>query len=435
MKNDTVPSQEAIAQSLIDDAPNYVKAVSAITESHEISAVADIVSPSGIKLVARGTKIDEHLFEKIAGHRLSGTTLEMSLSIADGVTPESLAKDISRLIDEDAWFKLLAEQSGDPAAMRHGASRLRIHPQVLFRLTVAREQRPELYRHALCVVLISHYLALRLSLKQSSIDSVLVAALCHDLGELYTDPAILAPGYRITDEQRRFIYVHPITGWLIVRELPGIGPEISKAVIQHQERLDGSGYPLGIRGDAIGQPGRILAAADISASIMMKFHDHRRLSTLLRLNGNKYDRKVVDLLHLAFNPKAPSTAKLESDVLKQRLIDFAELLEGWSQLRADARISQTVPIKFLTERMYNMRTVVLAFGFDPDSLEMPLQLAAEDATIATELAAVVDELQFQLADLGREIDRRESDWKDSLNSLAAIALTDWKQQLVKCIGG
>ena len=87
MKNDTVPSQEAIAQSLIDDAPNYVKAVSAITESHEISAVADIVSPSGIKLVARGTKIDEHLFEKIAGHRLSGTTLEKSLSIADGVTP------------------------------------------------------------------------------------------------------------------------------------------------------------------------------------------------------------------------------------------------------------------------------------------------------------------------------------------------------------
>ena len=406
-----------------------------MTESHEISAIADIISPSGIKLVARGAKIDEHLREKIAGHRLSGTTLEKSLSIAGGVTPESLAKDVSRLIDEEAWFKLLAVQSGDSAAVRHGASRLRIHPQVLFRLTVAREQRQELYRHTLCVMMISHYLALRLSLKQSSIDNVLLAALCHDLGELYTDPAILAPGYRVTDEERRFIYVHPITGWLIVRELPGINPDIPKAVIQHQERLDGSGYPLGIKGNAIGQAGRILAAADVSASIMMKFHDHRRLSTLLRLNGNKYDRKVIDLLYLAFNPKEPSTAKLESVVLKQRFSGFAQLLEGWSQLRTDDTTSQTAPVIFLTERMYNLRTVILAFGFDPDSLDIPLQLAEEDATIATELAAVVDELQFQLADIGREIDRRESDWKDSLNPLATIALTDWKQQLVKCVGG
>ena len=406
-----------------------------MTESHEISAIADIISPSGIKLVARGAKIDEHLREKIAGHRLSGTTLEKSLSIAGGVTPESLAKDVSRLIDEEAWFKLLAVQSGDSGAVRHGASRLRIHPQVLFRLTVAREQRQELYRHTLCVMMISHYLALRLSLKQSSIDNVLLAALCHDLGELYTDPAILAPGYRVTDEDRRFIYVHPITGRLIVRELPGINPDIPKAVIQHQERLDGSGYPFGIKGDAIGQTGRILAAADVSASIMMKFHDHRRLSTLLRLNGNKYDRKVIDLLYLAFNPKEPSTAKLESVVLKQRFSGFAQLLEGWSQLRTDDTTSQTAPVIFLTERMYNLRTVILAFGFDPDSLDIPLQLAEEDATIATELAAVVDELQFQLTDLGREIDRRESDWKDSLNPLATIALTDWKQQLVKCVGG
>ena len=406
-----------------------------MTESHEISAIADIISPSGIKLVARGAKIDEHLREKIAGHRLSGTTLEKSLSIAGGVTSESLAKDVSRLIDEEAWFKLLAVQSGDSGAVRHGASRLKIHPQVLFRLTVAREQRQELYRHTLCVMMISHYLALRLSLKQSSIDNVLLAALCHDLGELYTDPAILAPGYRVTDEERRFIYVHPITGWLIVRELPGINPDIPKAVIQHQERLDGSGYPFGIKGDAIGQAGRILAAADVSASIMMKFHDHRRLSTLLRLNGNKYDRKVIDLLYLAFNPKEPSTAKLESVVLKQRFSGFAQLLEGWSQLRTDDTTSQTAPVIFLTERMYNLRTVILAFGFDPDSLDIPLQLAEEDATIATELAAVVDELQFQLTDLGREIDRRESDWKDSLNPLATIALTDWKQQLVKCVGG
>ena len=429
------PSNESIAQSLIDDAPNYVKAVSAMAASKELLAIADIVSPSGIKLVARGTKIDEHLREKIAGHRLSGTTLERSLSIAGGVTPESLANDITRLINEDAWFGMLATQSGDPAAMAHGTSRLIVHSQILFRLTIAREQRPELYRHTLSVTVICHYLALRLSLRQPLIDNILVAALCHDLGELYTDPAILAPGYLVTDEERRFIYVHPITGWLIVRELKDIDPEIPKAVIQHQERLDGSGYPFGIRDNAIGLAGRIIAAADVSASIMLRFNDHRRLATLLRLNSSKYDRRVIGVLHTAFNLNPLSNAKLENHVMKKRLSSFAQLLDGWSKLRADATTSQTAPVVFLTERMYNVRTAVLAFGFDPDSLDMPLKLAEEDATIATELAAVVDELQFQLTDLGREIARRATDWDDALTPPAAIALANWRQQLDICVGG
>lgn len=84
--------------------------------------------------------------------------------------------------------------------------------------------------------------------------------------------------------------------------------------------------------------------------------------------------------------------------------------------------------------MYNVRTAVLAFGFDPDSLDMPLKLAEEDATIATELAAVVDELQFQLADLGREIARRATDWDDALTPPVAIALANWRQQLDICVG-
>ena len=237
----------------------------------------------------------------------------------------------------------------------------------------------------------------------------------------------------MTDVERRFIYVHPITGWLIVRQLPGIDAEIAKAIIQHHERLDGSGYPLGTRDDAIGLAGRILAAADVSASIMARFGDHRRLSTLLRLNSKKYDRKVVDLLHAAFIASEPSTAKFEGDVVKQRFSVFAQLLEGWSQLRTDDTTSQTAPVIFLTERMYNLRTVILAFGFDPDSLDIPLQLAEEDATIATELAAVVDELQFQLTDLGREIHRRAADWEDALTPLAAVALTEWSQQLNSCV--
>ena len=427
-KNDS-QTNESIAQSMIDDAVHYVGSVSAMANSHDLSVVEDICSTSGVKLLARGAKIDGSLHEKLFNHRLSGPALEKGLSVAGAVTPDSLALDIGRLIDEDHWLKQLAHKSGDPGALRYGVSRLSLPHEILFRLTVAREQHPGLYRHSLSVTIISHYLALRLKLTPKSIDSVLIAALCHDLGELYTDPAILDPGHKITDEERRFIYVHPITGWLIVRSIESLDPEVAKAVIQHQERLDGSGYPYGIKGEGIGMAGRILAAADISASIMSRLKDHRRLSTLLRLNGAKYDRKIVDLLLEAMLPKAPSSAQYVEDASRTCLVNFAQLINGWSELRSNTATAASGPVAFLTERMYSIRTVVVASGFDPDSLDTALQLAAEDSTIATELAAVIDELKYQLADLEREIDRRAPVWSDSADPLASVAVSNWRQHL------
>ena len=432
MTNNGNQGIESVAQSLVDDAPHYVNAISTMSERHELCATEDILSSSGIKLIARGSKIDKQLREKLSSHRLSGATLEKSLSISGGVTPESLARDISRLIDNDPWLRQLAAKSGDSGALRHGASRLLLPHEILFRLTVAREQRPELYRHSLRVTIIGHYLALRMALKPAAINNVLIAALCHDLGELYTDSAILSPGHRVTDEERRFIYVHPITGWLIVRDVPDLNSEVEKAIIQHQERLDGSGYPFGIKSDEITVAGRILAAADVSASIMMRFSDHHRLSTLLRLNSTKYDRKMVDLLHEIMVPEVAHFAVFQGERLKKRLLAFTQLINTWSRLRANNDTAQIGPVIYLTDRMYNLRTAVLACGFDPDSLDMPLALAEEDPIIATELAAVVDELQFQLADLERETDRRLPGWLGELDSVATIALNEWRQQLRDC---
>ena len=124
MTKDENQDVESIAQALVDDAPHYVASVAALMGRHELRALDDIVSSSGVKLVARGMKIDDDLREKLCGNQLSGTTLERSLAIAGSVTSESLAFDISRLIDNDAWFKQLTAKSGDPGAIRHGVSRV-----------------------------------------------------------------------------------------------------------------------------------------------------------------------------------------------------------------------------------------------------------------------------------------------------------------------
>lgn len=423
------------AQALVDDPAHYIDSVSAMADSSELSAAEDIVSSSGMKLVARGARINAGLREKLRGHGVSGKVLEQSLSITGGVTPESLAIEMRNLFQEDTWLKRLETKSGDPGAMRYGVSYLKLPREILFRLTVARDQRPELYHHSNSVAVISHYLALRLHLRQSTINNVLVGALCHDLGELYIDPAILKPGRVVTGEERRFIYAHPVAGWLMVRDLAGVDSEAAGAIIEHHERLDGSGYPQGKKADAIGLPGRILAAAEVSASIMARFGDHRRLSTLLRLSNEKYDPKVASLLHDALIADAPPTIELGHDTFAKNLAGFAAVLDAWTRLRSVATLAQSVPGEFLSERMLNLRAVVLRFGFDPDGLDMLVKLAEEDATIAAELTAVAAELQFQLADLGREFDRRSPDWQKSVDQQTLTALSEWRRQLQDSIDG
>lgn len=419
------------AQTAIDNAEHYIDAVLATAQTLDLRTKTEI-EPPGEAVITRDMRIDARLSTMLRKPWLTGGRIEDILSITNGVTPETLSADIADLIANDAWLKQLEAKAGSPSATSRCVSRLKLARKILFRLTIAREQRKSLYTHTLCVVIICHYLASRANLDQGFIDNLLVAALCHDMGELYTPPAMLEPGHRITAEERRFIYVHPVTGWLLVRDLPGIAPDVAKATIQHQERLDGSGYPSGQNDSAIGSAGRILAIADVSASIMAHFSDRLRLATLLRLNHRKYDQKFVNLLHEAIDPENAVPGHFDNSKVAKRLAGFANLLLGWSQLRGDPVLSKMEPIRFLSERMYNLRTVVLESGFDPDSLDMPLALATEDATIAAELTAVIDELQFQLADLGHEIARHMPGWQSAMNQQASIAFTNWQQQLNEC---
>jgi hypothetical protein len=170
-------SMETVAAGLVAAPAHYVDAVSDMAGRHEVHAAHDIVSASGIKLVARGARIGADLQRKLAGHRLSGLSLEESLLISASITPDTLARDIGALVDSDPWFQRLATRSGDPLVLRHGAARLALPREVLFRLTVAREQRRALYDHLLGVALISHYLALRSDLAPPKVDAIVVAAL------------------------------------------------------------------------------------------------------------------------------------------------------------------------------------------------------------------------------------------------------------------
>ncbi|MDO8933407.1 MAG: HD domain-containing phosphohydrolase [Rhodocyclaceae bacterium] len=350
----------------------------------------------------------------------------------EGVMPEFLARQAAHLIDEDANLAQLAERSGDPLALRHGLARLPLPPQLAFMLEVAKEQRPELFQHLLAVTLMAHYLALRLGLSERETASLLIAALCHDLGELHTDPALLNPQHRISDDERRYIYVHPITGHLIAREIAGIDPAIPAAVLQHQERIDGSGYPYGLRAGKIGMFARIIGSADVCAAILTRFGSNQRLSALMRLNREKFDPKLLALLQDGFDHRETASAATDTPT-QPRLAAAASLLERWVEFRialtGDGHDTPRAGLEFLFERMVSLRSMLLQFGFDPDSQQLLMTLAGEDPQLAAELAAALDEVHWQFMDLEREIARRRAGIAPALTDAENRYLDGWIVEL------
>ena len=83
-------------------------------------------------------------------------------------------------------------------------------------------------------------LGIRSNLPQAELHALAMASAFHDLGELCIDQSFFAQGHHMTLEERRHLYVHPITGYLMLRDFTELPKGTAEAVLQHHERLDGS---------------------------------------------------------------------------------------------------------------------------------------------------------------------------------------------------
>jgi HD-GYP domain-containing protein (c-di-GMP phosphodiesterase class II) len=138
----------------------------------------------------------------------------------------------------------------------------------------------------------------------------ILAALIHDVGMLNVDPAILGQGEPLADDQRRTIETHPLLATDMAARVIPTTTWLVEAATQHHERLDGTGYPMGLRELQIKPLVRLLAVADVYAA-MCQPRAHRPAldtrtaltDTLLLAEKGLLDRNQAErLLCLSFYP-------------------------------------------------------------------------------------------------------------------------------------
>jgi putative nucleotidyltransferase with HDIG domain len=162
-----------------------------------------------------------------------------------------------------------------------------------------REARPLHRGHQQRVARLAVALAARLGMDGQRLEGVRVAGLLHDLGKIYIPAEILSKPARLTPMEFGLMQTHPGVGYEILSGVPFPWP-IADFVVQHHERLDGTGYPNGLAGEAISLEARILAVADV-VEAMSSHRPYRAalglevaLDEVRKGRGTRYDETVVD---------------------------------------------------------------------------------------------------------------------------------------------
>ncbi len=162
--------------------------------------------------------------------------------------------------------------------------------------------------HQRRVAELSVAIATELGHKDEFIEGLRLGALIHDIGKIYIPSEILSRPGRLTVPEYELVKTHVQVGYDIINGIKFPWP-VAEMVVQHHERLDGSGYPQGLKGEAIIPQARIIGVADVVEAIM----SHRpyrpgqglrsALGELESHRGTRYDADVVDACIRLFREK------------------------------------------------------------------------------------------------------------------------------------
>jgi len=151
-------------------------------------------------------------------------------------------------------------------------------------------------------------IATELGFSWERIQGLRMAAAIHDLGKIHVPSAILNKPGQLSEHELAIIRLHPETARDILKGIEFPWPLV-ETIYQHHERMDGSGYPGGLKGDQIILESRILAVADV-AEAMSSFRPYRpalgvdlALAELAAHRGELYDPMVADCCTELFTRK------------------------------------------------------------------------------------------------------------------------------------
>jgi hypothetical protein len=292
--------------------PQALDAIVKASETYSIVASDDIVDVRGLKLWAKGQPVSAALQQRLLERKLQ-RPLEVCLTAEDGVTLFSLHDELKAWLDDHSQPMAAALRPWAPALLEQ-VKRLPLHSVAQLLLTAALATRPATLPHAVAAMAMAG--AMMLSRNRSSVDvrMAMLGGLLHDLGEVYIQPQYLDHGAPLDLAGHKHVVVHPRVAQLLLRSTTDYPEMLCRAIGEHHERLDGSGYPARLSGDKVSELGRILAVVEVVLGIFRAGSSPlTRASFALRVVPGEFDPQWTALICDAARLNAHAVPQEASD--------------------------------------------------------------------------------------------------------------------------
>jgi putative nucleotidyltransferase with HDIG domain len=199
--------------------------------------------------------------------------------------------------------------------------------------------------HSTTVMKYSMKIAEAMGLSENEAETIKFAGLLHDIGKIGISENIINKPGKLTDDEYTIIKMHPQLGANIISKIDSL-KKLVPLVLSHHEWFNGSGYPLGLRGEEIMLGARIISVADAYSTMTSKrpYRDERSndyaLKEMMKYSGLQFDPKVVNafIKVLREEETAKSAALAEKARLKEAENVMEQPSEGSGPEKAKTRI-------------------------------------------------------------------------------------------------
>ncbi len=302
--------------------PHALKVILEASDTRAIIAACDIFDIQGIKLWARHRPVSRDLQQRLMDRALS-QPLETCLIAEDGVNNRTLALALRDLVQGDGPLPALLRPQG--SALLQGVMAIRLHPVVQLLLSAVESMQAPRFAHAIEAMAMAGALMAARGADHKQVTQAMTVGLLHDVGEMYIDPAHGEAEIAHTQnvETYRQLLVHPHIGQLLISQLTDYPKDVARAVAEHHERMDGSGFPHRLDGAGMSTLGKLMSTVEGAlAALRQPGATLQHASVVLRAVPGEFDDHLLGPLAAAARTEPALQARRTLPDLQARLAAF-----------------------------------------------------------------------------------------------------------------
>jgi putative nucleotidyltransferase with HDIG domain len=261
----------------------------------------DIYSSMGSVLVKKNSNLNDTIVQRL--FKSYNEAIFVYRKINDNFNTfeininQILIKEIENIIDTTA--KKFLRQDKDINHIKKIIFEILNNDNIIKLLLPIRPLGDNVFNHSINVALYSICVAKEMCLPNNRQKVLGTAALLHDIGMQRIAKDIIYKVEALNDSEKKIMQTHPRYSFEIIQQTDNINIEVASIVLQHHERFDGNGYPLGLKNEKIHQMAKIISLCDIFDALTndrpyrQKFEKNQSVEYLLSTGENNYSPEIL----------------------------------------------------------------------------------------------------------------------------------------------